>query len=51
MDKIIEKWDEILNTVKKEYEALIDGILPKLGIPEEGQCLLLGISGISPRAQ
>ena len=20
MDKIIEKWDEILNTVKKEYE-------------------------------
>lgn len=26
-----------LKTVKKEYEALIDGILPKLGIPDEGQ--------------
>jgi len=26
-----------LKTVTKEYEALIDGVLPKLGIPEEGQ--------------
>lgn len=26
-----------LKTVKKEYIALVDGILPKMGIPEEGQ--------------